>query len=80
MHNPLKEQMDDWNVWAYELDFSVELVNSQATLIVGHNGSDDTWTHSDWGVTLKDFLTDLRNARSYPEENLIINTVLFLKS
>lgn len=68
MHNPLGEQIDDYGVWALELDFSVEVVNGSPVLYVGHNDSQgiETWSHPDWGVTLRDFLIDIRNARAFP--------------
>lgn len=54
MHNPPNEQMDDWNVWALELDFSTEILNGIPTLIVGHDGpsGEDSFTTPDWGGTL----------------------------
>jgi len=66
MHNPPNEQMDDYGVWALELDFSVELEGSNPVLYVGHDGSrgEDTFTHPDWGSTLRDFLVRIRNTRS----------------
>lgn len=74
IHNPPYEQMDDWNVWAFELDFSVKLVNGNPTLIVGHNGSqgDDTWATPDWGVTLREYLVAMRDAQSFPYRPVIV--------
>ncbi len=66
MHNPPYEQMDNWNAWAFELDFSVKLVNGNPTLIIGHDGStgDDTFSTPDWGVTVEDYLISMRDSRS----------------
>ncbi len=72
MHNPLREQMDDWNVWAFELDFSVEILDNIPTLIVGHNSSTDTWSHTDWGITLKDFLVDIKNSRTFQYRPVVL--------
>jgi len=64
MHNSPPEQIDDWGVWALELDFSIKLENGIPRLIVGHNDDDDTWTNPSWGKYLDEFLIDIRNARS----------------
>lgn len=73
MHNPLREQMDDWNLWFYELDFGPVQVGSDVLLVIGHDGptGDDTYTHPDWGatvngfITLESFLIEIRDSRSF---------------
>lgn len=67
MHNPPNEQMDDWNVWALELDFSTEILNGIPTLIVGHDGpsGEDSFTTPDWGGTLRNYLIGIRDSRSF---------------
>lgn len=66
MHNPPTEQMDDWGVWAFELDFDAVIEGGNTRFIVGHNGSqgEDTWTDPSWGKYLDDFLNAIHNSRS----------------
>ena len=74
MHNPPAEQMNDWNVWALELDFSTRVQNGVPTLIVGHDGptGDATYSTPGWGSTLRDYLVGIRNARAFGYRPAII--------
>ncbi len=82
MHNQPFEQMDDWNVWRLELDFSVKMVNGIPIFYIGHNGpngNDDTWTENEdpnampwWGETLEQFLVKIKNSKSFQYRPIII--------
>lgn len=61
MNHPLNVQIDDFGVWAVELDFSVVLEGFVRKAVVGH----DRPGHATcWGHYLTDFLSMIRNTIS----------------
>ena len=60
MNHPSQVQIDDFGVWALELDFSIRIENGQPRAVVGHDGPDDEVTC--WGRHLTDFLFMIRDA------------------
>jgi hypothetical protein len=64
MHNSPAEQIDDWGVWAIELDFSIKAVNGVPRMIIGHDGP-GSWTEPSWGFFLRDFLESIKSTRSF---------------
>jgi len=58
MNHPPQVQIDNFGVWALELDFSIQIENGQPRAVVGHDGPDDEVTC--WGRHLTDFLFMIR--------------------
>lgn len=75
MHNPLPEQIDDWGVWAIELDFAfVRLETGQVAPWVGHGGRDSchSFAAGDWNDRLEHYLIAVRNSRSLTYRPIVI--------
>ncbi|NMC43610.1 MAG: hypothetical protein GYA46_06810 [candidate division Zixibacteria bacterium] len=75
MHDPPPEQIDDWGVWAIELDFSfIRLEDGQVVPWVGHNGGDSchSFAAGDWNDRLETYLTAIRNSRSFVYRPIVI--------
>lgn len=75
MHNPPSEQIDDWGVWAIELDFS--FIRFETGLIaawVGHDGRDTcrSFAAEDWNNRLENYLIAVRNSRSFVYRPIVI--------
>lgn len=66
IHDSPARQIDDWGVWALELDFGMVEVNGIERFVVGHNGpnDEDNWTDSDWGYFLTDFLVRINDTKA----------------
>src|SRR5882672_7848027 len=60
MNHPPQVQIDNFGVWALELDFSIQIENSHPRAVVGHDGPDDEVPCS--GRHLTDFLVMIRDA------------------
>jgi hypothetical protein len=54
MHHPPNEQIDNFGVWALELDYSIVIKEGTEHAVVGHDSDDDKVTC--WGRELRDFL------------------------
>jgi hypothetical protein len=61
MGHPPSAQIDDFGVWAVELDFSATMVNGVPRAVVGH---DRAHHGTCWFYFLREFLTDIRNAKA----------------
>lgn len=74
MHHHPQLQVDDFGVWALELDFSIKAKDGVPRAIVGHDGEcgEGCWTHEAWGPYLDDYLVRLRETRSFAYRPLIL--------
>ena len=62
---PCYNQIDDFGVWAIELDFSID---GAGRFIVGHNGPEspeESWTNASWGPGLREYFTRIRNTMAF---------------
>jgi hypothetical protein len=76
MHNAPCEQIDDWGVWAIELDFGfVQLPGYDDTVaFVGHNGWEgcDTWADESWTGPLALYLKRIGETRALQYRPVVI--------
>ena len=75
MHNPPSEQIDDWGVWAIELDFSFARSESgQVVPWVGHDGRDSchSFALENWNDRLENYLLAIRESRSFAYRPVVI--------
>jgi hypothetical protein len=67
INNPPPEQIDDYGVWALELDFSVK----NGILTIGHDGGsgkNETWAEDSWGITIEAYLRKIKETRAFKEK------------
>jgi hypothetical protein len=61
MNHPPRKQIDDFGVWALELDYSVLLERGGPVAVVGHDRESNA---SCWGYYLTDYLEDILGAKA----------------
>ncbi len=63
MNHPPDKQIDDFGVWAIELDYSVEVERGAPVAVIGHDRGGD---RSGWGKYLSDYLDMVLRTGSLP--------------
>ena len=61
---PCYNQIDDFGVWAIDLDFGID---GSGRYIVGHDGSacpEGSWTNCSWGPGLEDYFVRIKRTRA----------------
>jgi hypothetical protein len=67
MHHHPEQQIDDFGVWALELDFGTERRDGALHFIVGHDGPecpDESWTNCSWGPELEKYFERIRRTKA----------------